>query len=140
MKYLLLTLALISCGPAWQLKRAKKLEILAISKGAKVKVDTFYKAIHLHGPSIEFPVLISNDRSVHIIHKDTTIFKDKISYRVIQRHDTIEVEAKCPDVNIKAPVEVKKEISAGVANWWKPVAICLGILLLLMIGFVVLRK
>jgi len=122
MKYysIIITLALISCGPGYYLKRSKANEKKAEQLGAKIEADTVYKNMKLKvaGQSVKFePQIVRiHDSSVPLVFT-----KDSIVTKVLIRHDSIFAETKCPDkvVTIKVPYTVTKTISApSKLPWW----------------------
>lgn len=112
--YILLVL-LTSCGPNYHLKRSKYHELKAISKGAKLEVDTVFK---------EIPVFIDSVRvdSIFTAGVGDTVYleKDRLKIKYVRlKADTFFIEGKCEadTVKINVPVEVKREIQTGAGFW-----------------------
>lgn len=135
----LCVIMLVGCGPAWQLRRAEKLKKLAIAEGAIVKTDTIFK---------DRMVKIKGDSTTVIVHhygtilKDTTIYQDKIKIQYQLHHDTLWEKIQCPDsiIRWRERTAVNEQIICPPPNnFWKYVALTLGVIVVIGMGFLFLK-
>lgn len=112
---ILLSLAIVSCGPAIKLKRAEKLIAEAGELGAKWKSDTVKTTIEVVRPEIRIQTVTK------ILPGDTIIReKDRIIQKIIRLPgDSIIVETFVPADTIRkeVPVYITRTISAGYTKW-----------------------
>lgn len=124
-------LLLVSCGPAWHLKQARKHELKAIAKGAEVKADTVYVDREVIVPEIKFDTVLRevNFNDTITVEKEKVVTKLKINTVTKE----IFIETKCPPdtVKIRVPVTIEKTITAkgGLKWWWLLVAVAGGMIL-----------
>lgn len=84
-----------SCTATWHLKRAKRHELIAISKGAIVEVDTVYKEVTVEitvpGERIEVPVNVSLDtpRFMRIIGENDSLVRANLDLQVKIQNDLV---------------------------------------------------
>lgn len=138
----LILLVLIGCTPASKLRRAERLINSAIESGAKVSRDTVYidRTVYIPKHVLDSNVYFKNIYDTITVEKDKVITKIKYSK---DKH-TVYVHTECPDstITIKVPVEVVREIKAGI-TWWDVVKICIlvaGVSILLTIFVLSKRK
>lgn len=136
--FLILTVGLlVSCGPAYHLRKAKKHLGIAESLGARVHADTLYKELMVAVPEIRVDTIVRNVDfyDTIVITKEGIITKIKVDCT----QQTAAISTICPEriKYVKVPYTITKSITAPV-NIWKYVAIgILGTLLpgLLYIGW-----
>lgn len=111
----ILLLLLTSCGANYHLKKSKYHELKAISKGAKIQVDTVFK---------EIPVFIDSVRvdSIFSSKVGDTVYLEKERLRVKYIRlpgDSVFIQGECQadTVKITVPIEVKREIQTGAGFW-----------------------
>jgi hypothetical protein len=134
---LLLLILFSSCSANWHLKRAKRHELIALSKGAEIRPDTVYK---------EVPVILKETRVDSIIHTlpgDTVVLqKDRLKIVYVRLPgDSVYIEGACEadTVKIRVPVTVTKVIyppDKGL-KWWAFLLIGAGAMLVL---YFIIRK
>lgn len=125
MRYLILSIFLIGCGPTWHLKQAERHLRKAEINGAKVRVDTVYKTISVIVPETRIDTVLR-----HVNFRDTiTLEKDKIVTKI--KYDTVTrrlyVQTICPPdtIRVKVPFTVTKEIKTGWP-WWYLILVALA--------------
>lgn len=146
-RLLLIVILFTSCGPGAKLRRAEKLIAKAELEGATWKRDTVFvdRTIHVPGPETRVNVPVPT-------YRDTVIYKDSVRIEIKWRRgkdgrvDTVEVAAKCPDINIKEhnATVINNEITAPkstkVAPWWRTAALIgWGIILLVIFLRVIVK-
>lgn len=142
LRYLFLLILLTSCGPASQLKRAKRL-IEKATPGATVVSDTVWKDRVVVIPERHVDTLVKNVD----FHDTITVVKDKIVTKVKVNTVTKEVfvDTKCPEIikTIKVPTIVNKKISAGYTKggliWRAIVAFILGVVVGTVFGKAIIK-
>ena len=77
----MMSIRLMSCGPASKLRRAERLIAKAEAEGATWKTDTVYKEITVYTPKIEVDTLVQNVTDTIVVQKDKLITKVKVNYR-----------------------------------------------------------
>jgi hypothetical protein len=113
---LLLTILLLtSCGPAFHVKRYNHHMAKALQKGAKVGTDTTYTLTKLkvEGIKVRFipkPIFPNGD----------TIYfeKEKVTTKVLLKHDSIFVETNCPDTVYQFKTHTVTKTVTAVQNSW----------------------
>lgn len=121
---------LTSCGPAWHLKQAKRHELIAISKGGKVQVDTFYKVVKIRiKESVKDTLFVSKPGDTIRISKDLL----KLVY-IDLPGDSVYLKGKCDSVvkEVRVPVTVTKVIhgaDSGLRWYWLIVAFAAGLII-----------
>ncbi len=126
--FILVAVILSGCSANWHLKRAARHELIAISKGAQPKVDTFYKVVKYRVKEI------SKDTLFLTRPGDTVrISRDKLKIVYVDLPgDSVYVAGKCEadTIRVTVPVTVTKVVSAAkswMSNW----------VLFILIGFAV---
>jgi hypothetical protein len=112
--YIILLLLLASCGQRFHVKRAEFHLRKAQEKGAQVNLDTVVKInqITLKGVKVEFipkPITLN----------DTIYFsKEKVTTKVVLKHDSIFVETNCPDTVFHFKERtITKTVTAVKSTW-----------------------
>lgn len=126
---ILLTLFLLSCGPASKLRRAERLISKAEEKGATWRVDTVYK---------EVPLIVSQvkkDTVFESLPGDTVVIeKERLRVKYVKLPgDSVFIEGECKADTVykEVPVTVTKTIEAkGGINWYWLVVVALAGLLI----------
>jgi len=123
-KLLILSLILISCGPAYKLRRAERLIKKAEAMGAVWHVDTVYTERDVPVPRVQRDTVVVNAPGDTIL-----ITKERLRVKVKVQRDSIYVSGEClPDtIRISVPVTVTRTIEAkrGLPWWfWVLVGIC----------------
>jgi hypothetical protein len=105
---LIISLFLVSCGPAWHLRRAEL-------KGAKVTTDTVFQIVQTIVP------MVKHDSVFTSLPGDTVrITKDRLSIKYVRLPgDSVYIEGKCDadTVKIKVIHTVTKTVKAGYTGW-----------------------
>lgn len=118
MRYLILVIFLISCGPAHDLAKAKRLIDRAKAHGAIVTSDTVYSESIVYKKGDSTTVFVP----VHIKH-DTTItqYQDRIRLVYTIKKDTVRMTVKCPDdtVHITKVQTITEKIQPPATRFWK---------------------
>ena len=123
-KLLILSLILISCGPAYKLRRAERLIKKAEDMGAVWHVDTVYTEREVPVPRVQRDTVVVNAPGDTIY-----ITKERLRVKVKVAHDSIYVSGEClPDtIRISVPVAIDNKLEAkpGLPWWfWLLVAVC----------------
>lgn len=132
MRYIIIILILVSCGPTHDLNKAKRLIERAKAHGAIVRNDTVYSESIVYTKGDCTVVKIP----VHQI-RDTTIFQDRIKILYKIRRDTVRMTVECPPdtIRIKVPVSVTETIECPPTRFYKSewfwLTLCLAALLVL---------
>ncbi|HTJ53770.1 MAG TPA: hypothetical protein VL443_30150 [Cyclobacteriaceae bacterium] len=136
MKYLILSILLVSCGifkspTQRKLERANRLIKEAVADGAKVNADTIYKdrTVFIKGETVTNTITKTEKDTV-----DKII--DRIKIREIHHHDTIYQTIQCPDsvVKWKEKTAVNQTINCPEkSDIWKTIAITLLAVLIVFI-------
>ena len=128
---------LVSCGPAYHLRKAKKHLGIAESLGARVHADTVYKELMVAIPEVRVDTVVRNVNfyDTIIVTKQGVVTKVKVDCD----ERTASISTICPEVvkYVKVPYTITKSITAPI-NVWKYIVIgILGTLLpgLLYIGW-----
>lgn len=129
MRYIIILLLLISCGPVAKLKRAERLIKKAEEMGAVWHTDTIVQEI-----KVPVPEIVVQEIHHAPLHDTVRIEKEKLKIKVVRiPGDSIFVEGKCIADTIikKVPVTITKTIKAtgGLRWWWLIVAAAVGMLL-----------
>lgn len=108
-------IALLSCGPTQQLRRAERLISKAESKGAVWKIDTVYK-------ETSFTITGVETDTIFVPHEGDTVIieKERLSVKFVDLPgEKVYIEGKClPDtVIMSVPYQVTKTIQAGKSIW-----------------------
>jgi len=128
--FIFVAVILSSCGPAYHLKRAARHELIAISKGAEIKPDTFYKLI-----KVRFKETVKDTLFVTKPGDTIRISKDLLKLVYIDLPgDSVYIQGKCDSVikEVRVPVTVTKVLHApksGLKWWWLIVAFAAGIVI-----------
>lgn len=119
---------LTGCSANYHLRQAKRHELIAISKGGKVQVDTFYKVVKLRiKESVKDTLFVAKPGDT------IRIYKDRLKVKYVRLHgDTVFIEGRCDSdtIRVEVPVTITKVVSAEkswMSNW----------VLFLLIGFAV---
>jgi len=116
---LILAWCLVSCGPAYHLRRAEHHLKKAELKGAVIKPDTVYKFIEIEVPAVSYDTVFQSAE-----HDTVFISKDRLKIKYVNLPgDSVYIEGKCEadTVKIKVPVTVTKNITAPKGFWyWFP--------------------
>lgn len=124
----ILVFALISCGPAWHLKKAKE-------KGAEVVTDTVYQDVKVFIPVVE------TDTVFRSMPGDTVVItKDRLQMKYVQiQGGTVYLQGKClPDtIKIKVPYAVTTTIKAGYTGWKLAGMVVFGLVVGFLVGFII---
>ncbi|HYD90966.1 MAG TPA: hypothetical protein VEA37_05695 [Flavobacterium sp.] len=143
--FLTLLYIMMSCkGSAYHLRKAERLESRkaeqirkAIAKGAKIKQDTTFKTVtfKVPGVKVEFiPKVITSKSEPLIFIKDSVV--TKVIFRPgVNNQDTVYVETKCPDAEVKEDVPVATNTTIEAKQNWTTLEIIGLSLILLIVGF-----
>lgn len=133
-KLIIILLSLASCGPGYQLKRARINEAKAVAEGAIIKHDTVFitRIDTIVGPSADFPISWINTG-----HHDTVIVTQH-HIKLVQnfKHDTLyRIRVVCPDSVLRRRIGETNNttICPPVDNTWRNSAIGAGVFILLLI-------
>jgi len=127
--FILIAVLLSACGPSYHLKRAARHELIAISKGAKIQVDTFYKVIQLRiKETTKDTLFISKPGDTIRISKDRL----KLVY-IDLPGDSVYIKGKCESdtVEVRVPVTVTKVVhgpASGIRWYWLLLAFAVGLI------------
>lgn len=130
-------LLLSGCSANWHLKRSARHELIAISKGAEIKPDTFYKLIKVRfKETVKDTLFVSKPGDTIRISKDLL----KLVY-IDLPGDSVYLQGKCDSVvkEVRVPVTVTKVIrgaDSGLRWWWLIIALVVG----MVIGLFASRK
>jgi hypothetical protein len=126
---ILLTLFLLSCGPASKLRRAERLISKAEEKGATWRVDTVYTQV---------PVIVSQvkkDTVFESLPGDTVVIeKERLKVKYVKLPgDSVFIEGECKADTVykEVPVTVTKTIEAkgGIKWYWLVVVAFVALLI-----------
>jgi hypothetical protein len=116
-KLTILILILSACGPAYNLKQAKKHLLKAESKGAKVERDTVYKEIITTKTVSDTVVKI---RQIDKLFTDTLTI-ETTKWKTWTRIDTVTKKVfqmvECKPDTIRVPIAIKTDIKAGYGGF-----------------------
>lgn len=122
-----LTFFVMSCGPAWHLKRAEL-------KGAKVKTDTVYQQLITESTVTD---TITRFQTVRQILAGDTVIVNTVKWRLKERFDTLTKtvyrQVECKPDTIRVATAMNTTIEAGYSIWvivkWVILALFVGALL-----------
>jgi len=125
--FILIAVLISACGPAYHLNRAARHELIAISKGAKIQVDTFYKVVQIRiKETTKDTLFVSKPGDTIRISKDRL----KLVY-IDLPGDSVYIQGKCDSVikEVRVPVTVTKVVhgpASGIRWYWLLVAFIVG--------------
>lgn len=123
-------LLLSGCSANWHLKRSARHELIAISKGAEIKPDTFYKLIKVRfKETVKDTLFVSKPGDTIRISKDLL----KLVY-IDLPGDSVWIQGKCDSIvkEVRVPVTVTKVIhgaDSGLRWYWLIVAFAAGLII-----------
>lgn len=109
---------LVSCGPAYHLRKAKEHILKAEQKGASVKSDTVYKNVDVIRDKLKTDTILRYRTLRDTIRIETP---ERIKFQL--KVDTVKKEiftsVECPPdtVRIRVPTQINQKIKAGFTVW-----------------------
>ena len=123
----ILILMVVSCSPV------KRLERLQLHHPELFKTTTQIDTTYLPGPAGD-TVMLADTFIKKLIQYDTILLKGDVSVKIWKVHDSIKVEAKCPDIPVITK-ETVKWMKQPVEHNWVVYAI-LGSLVIVLLYFI----
>ncbi len=131
---ILLSIALIGCGPSWHAKRVRYHERMYYAKGGEIKKDTVYIEKVVTIPEVKLDTIFQSKP------QDTVyLTKERLRIKYVNLPgDSVFIEVECKDsvITIKEPVYINKTIQAeSKIPWWVYIIFGLSGLVIVVLAF-----